>query len=204
MTLDTHIVIKNPDVSPETVLGFINRELLRAEAPRRSDRPTESDLTDSFWRKYYVGRSCIGNASGQGLGAIAEVWFRTPVGVGPITAWYQTGWNCDGSIDEDEAGERDLVDFSLVTGAMVVSFDTAYGYQQAGAGCGDLHAYFIERLFLEYGPLAWLDESYGEWFELSDASSEEQGTALRTRLGDPAAGENAVKAEAWRPAVVTA
>lgn len=203
MTLDTHVVIKNPDVHPEAVLDFINRELLRAKDPLRA--PWSSPyLTPETTAEWWPGERHIGNQIGQGLSAIVQISVRDPVG--PITATYMSGWNADGTPDEDViADHRDgnpdyePADRDLVTGSMVVSFDTGYAFREAGVTCGDLHAWFVVRLAEEYGPVAWLDECGGDWYPL-DGKNIQQVYDLADHLGDPGKGRDAV--ETWDPVTV--
>jgi hypothetical protein len=196
MTLDTHVVIKNPDVHPEVVLEFINRELLRAKDPIRAPWPSPH-LSPETTAEWWPGERHIGNLLGQGLFAIAQIMVCDPVG--PITATYGTGWNADGTLNEADAEDRreydpdwQPVDKALVTGSMVISFDTGYGFEVAGAGCGDLHAWFVVRLAEEYGPVVWQDEGSGNWYPL-DGKDVRQVYALADHLGDPGKGQAAVE-----------
>lgn len=91
---------------------------------------------------------------GQGLGAIWEVTYGDD---GPLN-WPPLEWREDGEEPEPE---------SLPVHFVSANLDTAYGYSNGGAGCGDLHAFLLREIG------AWLDASGAdEWAWLH----EERGT----------------------------
>lgn len=189
MTLDTRVVIKNPDVHPQAVMAFINRELLCAPDAEPLEWPP-AHLSPEYLAEHYAGVTKIGNWLGQGLSALTDITYRDPAGL--IVADYMSGWETDGSPDPDYDDDELRTDKQLVTGSMVVSFDTAYGYREGQAGCDDLHAYFVTRLAEEYGPVAWLNEFTGEWHPLT---SPEDFVSLLA-FGNPTVGSDAVQLRA--------
>lgn len=112
---------------------------------------------------------------GQGLAGILTVTYATD---GPLEP------------DEDDP-HRPPFDAFCVR----VNVDTAYGYQaDNGAGCEDLHAWFVAELsrwLAERGVTAWAwqDEYTGAWFGPDDPI---------TVLGDPMRGELPGRAGARR------
>lgn len=167
MTLSTDVLVTRAAM-PDAVWDFVKRELLH-----RPDYVSSDEVKD--------GRTERWGTPGQGALAWAIMkWFPD----GPVPAVEFTYDD-----DTEEVGEE-----VIAHGSVLLDFDTAYGFHQGGAGCGDLHAYFILRLFGEFGTLWWRNEFTGEWHLIDDKDSSEQLEAL-LELGDPVKGCAAVKAE---------
>jgi hypothetical protein len=198
MTLDTRILIKNPH-SVQEVYDFCNRDLLRVEDPERAPWPSPHVSAEWIAQYYPAGLQKMGNQLGQGLSAILDISYMAD---GPFTADYMAGEYLP---DSDEKAPLGAELTELLTGSMEVSFDTAYGYRRgsaAGAGCGDLHAYFVLRLAQQFGPVVWLDECGGDWFWLNlddpEGQLEDQLDLLNEKLGDPDLGARDVAATPFR------
>lgn len=99
----------------------------------------------------------IGNAPGQGLCALLDVYYRPG---SPLRATDNgCEWYCDPGCDDDEHDNPACW--------LEVSFDTAYGYRdEQGRGCGDLHASLIAQLG------QWLDDSGVRWSWMNDSHCE--------------------------------
>lgn len=170
MTLDTNILIVRPHAVTE-VRDFVNSHLLNL--------PVAVPMDTEFWEQSYPGRKYFGNAGGQGL----DAWFMGyTAGDGPVAAERYVGEDSDGHEITEVVAE----------GSMMLSFDTGYGYKSAGAGCSDLHAYFIGELAHKFGPVWWQNEFTGEWFTY-DRGTECELEHLE-KLGDPQHGKYAVEA----------
>lgn len=141
MSLHTKVLLTRP-THPGAVLTFINTDLLHAPHAIAMDRPAGT------------ADHSVGNLAGQGLPA--HVWLEYNAD-GPITAQRYAGDGPDGH----EMWEQ------VATGAMLVHFDTAYGYQtEDGTGADALHRRFIAALADRFGPVVWQDEYTGEWHHL--------------------------------------
>jgi hypothetical protein len=165
MSLHTQVLLHTPVAAGVAgVLDFVNTELLHAPHAPRTYGPEER----------YEGELTIGNRRGQGLAAIVWITYAPD---GPIAA---TRLLPDPGPDGDEVHE------TVDTGAMIVHFDTAYGYAEDGATCNDLHAWFIVALARRFGPVTWVNEYTGQWHRLDDAEhpSAEEVHAF-SRFGDP-------------------
>lgn len=178
MTLDTSVLLVAPR-STAQVHTFVNAELL--------GKPDAHLMDVEHWEKYSPGRKYFGNAGMQGLNA----WFMGyTAGDGPVKAqrYVDEVPSVDGGYEE--------VWEDLAEGAMMLSFDTAYSFNVAGAGCADLHAYFVLRLAQEYGLVWWQDEFNGTWHRLDGSSDLALNDELVTliKFGDPRLGKLAVEA----------
>lgn len=183
MSLDTQVLLVTP--RPVTnVVTFVNSELL--------GKPDALPIDTAYWNSAYVseGHSYFGNAGGQGL----EAWFMGYTGGdGPVKAQRFI------DEEEDDQGEWHEVYEDIAEGAMMLSFDTAYGMRgPEGGGCSDLHAYFILRLAQEFGLVHWKNEFTGTWHRLdgsSDLALNEELVVL-LKFGDPRKGKLAVEGAA--------
>lgn len=177
MTLDTNILIVQP-YATKAVHDFINSTLLCC--------PDAVPGDSAYWEQYYPERRYFMNAP-QGL----DAWFiGYTMGDGPVKARRFV------KEVKGEDGEWHEVYEDVAEGSMMLSFDTAYGYSKAGAGCSDLHAYFIYRLAQQFGGCWFQNEFTGEWFHLNDAgllsAITGQFTALE-KFGSVEAGRLAVE-----------
>lgn len=181
MTLSTNVLICNPQPIA-LVWDYVTQELLK-----RPDYVfVDSQHEAHDWEEKIRRGVAIERTGEPGQGALA---------------WTFAKWNPDGPIlvatefapmEEDEDG--DLIATRWSDGSILLDFDTAYGFDQGGAGCSDLHAYFILRLFGEFGALWWENEYTGEWHLIDDKDSTKQLEAL-LELGDPMKGHAAVQLE---------
>lgn len=112
---------------------------------------------------------------GQGLPAILEVQYASD---GPLV-WLTS--------DEWTDPEEDMTDPGWQPHVVSVSFDTAYGYNDAsGGGCSDLHAYLLTVLrdYLDDLPAppkwVWQHEERGTWHSPDEIN--ERGDPTRCAL----------------------
>lgn len=167
MTLDTRVLLTQPHAVHD-VRAWINTHLLGA--------PDAREIDAAYWRDAYPDRITGGNAGNQGLAAWLIIHHNPD---GPYTAIEYTGDDADGN----------EVYRVVAEGSMMLSFDTAYGYRQGDARCGDLHAYFIAALAEQFGPVVWQNEYTGEWHRFD---AEWNGLHDLHQLGSPRVGRDAV------------
>lgn len=123
----------------------------------------------------------IENELGQGLPAWLMIGYRPGA---PLRSAEQVA-ACDEDCDPDCDGSyHDRACW------LDVDFDTAYGYDHDGMGCGDLHAALVARLG------RWLDARGVRWEWRNEFSGEVHGGVDRyERLADLASG--GFEATAW-------
>lgn len=164
MTLDTHIRIVEP-INPLEVFRFCQG--LLGDPEKQKWKPLEVKRPHD-----YYDRPGFANEPMQGLPA----WLFVYCGQdgGPLPVGLCT--NIEYPDDEEEPCGPDNLCFMCrkPQGYVEVSIDTAYGYKhpETGAGCGDLHAGFIDELgkWLEQQGLTWWweNEFTGEWHPMRE------------------------------------
>jgi hypothetical protein len=166
MTLHTRVAILDP-VNVHELFEWGNRNLLKLgdRVPVTYDKQDsmidckawiaagrDYDKLDEFSQTIEDGKWTIGNELGQGFDAIFDIDYRTDGPLYPNDTFY----------DSEEELENPAC-FAMM------SFDTAYGYNDDGVGCGDLHARYIVQLWHHLAEkdvrLRWYNEFDGEWYD---------------------------------------
>jgi len=195
MTLHTRIAVLAP-VPVRELFEFVNTELLRAIDPVTVNQENTDFDSDHFAatgerRRIPNGTRELGNKVGQGFDAWFWIDYRPDGPLHPKPLYLDE--NCDETdepVEWAEDGEPSQLHLSEPAMALEINFDTGYAFDRDGAGCGDLHAYYITRLadwFAERGvDWSWYDEFAGEWHgnDLSELTRLYAGT--RRCFGDPA------------------
>lgn len=180
MTLHTRIAVLAP-IPVRELFEFVNRELLHTADTIVEDEENTSFDIDHFKatgeRRWLPnGTWNLGNKGGQGFDAWFWIEYRPD---GPLRSE---------DVYEEDDGPRYVIDPAM---ALEINFDTGYAFKDSatGAGCGDLHAWYITRL------AEWFAERHVEWSWYNEFTGEWHGedlsalTALdrfgRHELGDP-------------------
>ena len=150
MTLATHFIINSTEPDPKNIFDFVNEALLKAGGAAQ----WEHQLAGSSFDRYPINNR-YANEPGQGLNAMMDVEYGDPLRT------YEDIYPEDYEDGDDQPRTPE--------GRIGIRFDTAYGYSDdAGRGCGDLHADYIKVLGQyceskgwEYH---WQNEFTGEWF----------------------------------------
>lgn len=176
MTLSTHVLVLD-EVDPYEVFRFCQAivgrydEGGRPPAEQRWRDKQQEEFVDSRWVLRPESPWCVSNQPMQDLPAWLLVSYRRG---GPLRSSGEPAHDedCEPDCDSDHSYRRDCW--------LDVDFDTAYGYRNdAGMGCGDLHAALISELG------SWLDSRGVRWEWINEYSGDVHGGPDRyERLAD--------------------
>jgi len=143
MTLASTLSINGPTQADALEIWEYAKELIGA----RSDYVQDREDHDTFVE--------ISAAWGQGYPAWLGIIFSTDGSI--LGDWYDRH-----EYPRDPEDENDQPPSTVL-----INYDTAYGYSNEGAGCGDLHAYLMKAThdhFADRGwTFTWFNEFTCEW-----------------------------------------
>jgi hypothetical protein len=183
MTLSTNLYVLDR-VDVHELFRFCQELLTKYDDRTPPQTPDQQETRDELvgWRE--DGSWRISNVLGQGLPGILDITYRPD---GPLRTADQAAAHA-----EDQDCEPDCTgEYHPRACWADVDFDTAYGYRdEAGRGCGDLHALLVA----EVGQ--WLDGRGIRWEWKNEFTGEVHGGGDRyARLVDLATGGS--EASAW-------